>query len=83
MSWSNWKVENIGIKVKGAPAVSSWKEGRLDVFVRGTDDHLYQRVYENDGWQGVKWEDLSDGHTIEQSPSAVSWGPKRIDLFAV
>jgi LysM repeat protein len=83
MSWSNWKVENIGIKVKGAPAVSSWQEGRLDVFVRGTDDHLYHRVYENDGWQGAKWEDLSDGHTIEQSPGAVSWGPNRIDLFAV
>ncbi len=83
MSWSNWKVENIGIKVKGAPAVSSWKEGRLDVFVRGTADHLYHRVHENDGWQGAKWEDLSDGHRIEQSPRAVSWGPNRIDLFAV
>ena len=83
MSWNNWKSEDIGIKVKGAPAVSSWKEGRLDVFVRGTDDHLYYRLYENDGWQGAKWEDLSDGNKIEQSPGAVSWGPNRIDLFAV
>ena len=82
MSW-NWKTEDIGIKVKGAPAVSSWKEGRLDVFVRGTDDHLYHRIYENDQWQGTKWEDLSDGHKIETSPAAVSWGPNRIDLFAV
>jgi hypothetical protein len=83
MAWINWKVETISIKVKGAPTVSSWKEGRLDVFVRGTDDHLYHRVYEYDGWQGAKWEDLSDGHKIEQSPGAVSWGPDRIDLFAV
>jgi hypothetical protein len=51
MSWSNWKSEDIGIKVKGAPAVSSWKEGRLDVFVRGTDD---KKIYENDQW-GTKW----------------------------
>jgi LysM repeat protein len=83
MSWNNWKSEGIGIKVKGAPAVSSWQEGRLDVFVRGADDHLYHRLYENDGWQGAKWEDLSDGHKIEQSPAAVSWGLNRIDLFAV
>ena len=83
MSWSNWKVEDIGIKVAGAPAVSSWQEGRLDVFVRSLDSHLYHRVYENNAWQGTGWEDLSDGHTIEVSPAAVSWGPDRIDLFAV
>jgi hypothetical protein len=82
MPW-NWKAEDIGIKVKGAPAVSSWKEGRLDVFVRGTDDKLYHRVYENDGWLGTKWTDLSEGKVIEQSPGAASWGPNRIDLFAV
>jgi hypothetical protein len=83
MSWSNWTTEDIGIKVMGAPAVSSWKEGRLDVFVRGADNHLYHRVFENEQWQGTKWEDLSDGHSIEQSPGAASWGPNRIDLFAV
>jgi len=83
MAWSNWKTEDVGIKVTGAPAVSSWKEGRLDVFVRGTDNCLYHRVYENDMWQGANWADLSDGHKIEVSPGAVSWGPHRIDLFAV
>jgi hypothetical protein len=31
----------------------------------------------------LQWEDLSDSHQIEVSPSAVSWGPNRIDLFAV
>jgi LysM repeat protein len=83
MSWSNWISEDIGIEVNGAPAVSSWAEGRLDVFVRGTDNHLYHRVFENNQWQGANWEDLSGGNTIEQSPSAVSWGPNRIDLFAI
>jgi hypothetical protein len=83
MPWNNWKSEDIGIKVNGAPAVSSWADGRLDVFVRSTDDRLYHRVYENEGWQGTGWEDLSDGNKIEQSPGAVSWGLNRIDLFAV
>jgi hypothetical protein len=83
MAWSNWRTEDIGIKVSGAPAVSSWQEGRLDVFVRSLDNRLFHRVYENEAWQGTAWADLSDGHKIEVSPGAVSWGPNRIDLFAV
>jgi hypothetical protein len=83
MSWSNWKTEDIGLKVAGAPAVSSWIEGRLDVFVRTPECRLYHRVYENETWQGANWVDLSDGHTIEVPAAAVSWGPGRTDLFAV
>ena len=83
MAWINWKSEDIGIKVKGAPAVSSWKEGRLDVFVCSTDNHLYHRVYENEKWQGITWVDIADGHKIETPPAATSWGPNRVDLFAV
>jgi hypothetical protein len=83
MSWTNWKNENIGIKITGAPAVSSWSQGRLDVFVRSPECHLYHRVYENETWQGAGWEDLWDANIIATSPAAVSWGPGRIDLFAV
>ena len=83
MPWSNWKTEDHGIKVLGAPAVCSWKEGRLDVFVRTTENRLYHRVYENERWQGLTWTNLADGHAIEASPAAVSWAPNRIDLFAV
>jgi hypothetical protein len=83
MPWSNWKVEDVGIKVAGAPAVSSWKEGRLDVFVRSLFKRMYHKVYDNETWQDVHWRDLSDDHNIEVSPAAVSWGPNRVDLFAV
>jgi hypothetical protein len=83
MPWSDWQVEVTSFEVEGAPAVSSWQEGRLDVFVRGTDNNLYHRVYENDAWQGADWEEMSDGNEIETSPGAVSWGHNRIDLFAV
>jgi hypothetical protein len=83
MAWTNLKSEDVGIKVKGTPAVSSWKEGRLDVFIRSLDNRLFHRVYENETWQGANWRDLSDGHTFETSPAAVSWSPDRIDLFAV
>jgi LysM repeat protein len=83
MPWSNWKSENIGIKVSGAPAVSSMKEGRLDVFVRSLDNRLYHRVYENETWQGANWQDLTGEKPMETSPAAVSWSPDRIDLFAI
>jgi hypothetical protein len=83
MSWSNWRSEDIGIKVAGAPAVASWQQGRLDVFVRTPERRLFHRVFENEMWQGTGWGDLSDGHVIETPPAAVSWGPGRIDLFAV
>jgi hypothetical protein len=83
MPWSNWKTEDVGIKVAGAPAVSSWKQGRLDVFVRSLYRRMYHRVYENETWQDTHWRDLSDNHNIDVSPAAASWGPNRIDLFAV
>jgi hypothetical protein len=83
MAWSNWKVENIGIKVLGTPAVSSWQEGRLDVLIRSTDNRLFHRVYQNETWQGANWTDLTDGKQMDTSPAAVSWGPNRIDLFAI
>ena len=83
MPWSNWKTEDIGIKISGAPAVASWKEGRLDVIVHSTDHRLFYRVYENEAWQGANWLDLTDGNPIETPSGAVSWGPNRIDLFGV
>lgn len=83
MPWSNWKVEETGFPFSGAPAVASWMPGRLDVFVRGTDNRLFHRVFENEAWQGSGWLDVSDGRQIETTPAAVSWGPNRIDLFAV
>jgi hypothetical protein len=83
MGWTNWKSEDIGIKVNGTPAVSSLREGRLDVFVRSLDNRLFHRIYENEIWQGTGWTEFSDGHTFETSPAAISWGTDKIDLFAV
>lgn len=83
MPWNNWKTEDIGIQISGAPAVASWKEGRLDVFVHSTDNRLFHRVYENEAWQGANWRDLTDGLSIDGLPAAVSWSTDRIDLFVV
>jgi Repeat of unknown function (DUF346) len=72
--WEAW--ESLGGVVSSSPDVCSWGPGRLDVFVRGTDDALWHKWYE-DGWSG--WESL--GGVITSDPAAVSWGPGRIDVF--
>ncbi|MEH2385895.1 MAG: hypothetical protein V7K14_08975, partial [Nostoc sp.] len=55
----------------------SWASGRLDVFVRGTDNALWHKWFDG-GWSG--WESL--GGILTSSPTAVSWSYGRIDVFA-
>ena len=73
--WSGW--ESLGGVLTSGPGVCSWASGRLDVFVRGTDNALWHKWYSG-GWSG--WESL--GGVITSDPAAVSWGPNRIDVFA-
>ncbi len=72
--WSGW--ESLGGVLTSAPAVCSWASGRLDVFVRGTDNALWHKWYSG-GWSG--WESL--GGVLSSGPAAVSWAPNRIDVF--
>jgi hypothetical protein len=65
-----------GIMPGSSPAVTSWGEGRLDLFVRGRDNALWHRWYAG-GWS--HWQSL--GGVITADPAAVSWGNGRIDLF--
>jgi hypothetical protein len=59
-----------------APGVSSWASGRLDTFVRGTNNAMWHKWYSS-GWSG--WENL--GGVLTSAPDAVSWGANRIDSF--
>jgi hypothetical protein len=61
----------------GGADVSSWGSGRLDVFVRGSDNALWHRWYDG-SWSA--WESLG-GH-LTSDPTAASWGRDRIDVFA-
>ena len=79
-AWSPWfseiGVPSPGIAAGSAPAVSSWASGRLDVFVRGTDNAIWHAWYDS-GWNA--WQSL--GGALTSSPAAVSWAANRIDLF--
>ncbi len=58
------------------PAAVSRASGIIDTFVRGTDNRLYHKWY-NNGWSG--WEGM--GGQLAGGPAATSWGSGRIDVF--
>jgi Repeat of unknown function (DUF346) len=74
-----------------APAVASWGPGRLDVFVRGSDNRLWQKsceiptsgqneVCDGNDWSGWQSPPIGGG-ALGSAPAAVSWGLGRIDVF--
>jgi hypothetical protein len=69
-----------GITPAGNPAISTWGSNHFDVFMRGTDNHLYWKKTEDNGATWSAWQSL--GGSIASAPAAVSWGPNRIDVFA-
>ena len=68
--------ESLGGILHSGPDACSWAPGRLDTFVRGADNALWHKYFEN-GWSD--WESL--GGYLTSDPSAVSWGNGRIDIF--
>lgn len=69
--------DRLGSSLVGEPATVSWGPGRIDVFTRGTDNHVHHQYYEN-GWSAQ--ENL--GGIITSAPAVTSWAPGRLDLFA-
>jgi outer membrane protein assembly factor BamB len=68
---------SLGGGLTSGPDASSWDSNRFDVFVRGTDNALYHKVWVG-AWYG--WE--SQGGVLTSDPGVASWGPNRIDVFA-
>jgi hypothetical protein len=74
MTWIGW--ESLGGTLTSDPAVASWSSGRLDVFVRGTDNALWHKWFQN-GWSG--WESL--GGLLTSGPAVAAWSAGRLDVF--
>jgi hypothetical protein len=75
-----WKEpEDLGGVLVGGPAVARNTNG-LNVFVRGTNDALFRKVWDGSRWSD--WEQVSDAGAITSDPAATSWGPGRIHVFA-
>lgn len=84
-----------GVAATGSPALSSQQAGALDLFVRGSNSHIYHRWCSSGcgdvalqtnrlvGWvPTTSWEDLSSGNTFLGSPSSVSWSSGDVELVA-
>ena len=69
--------QSLGGILTTAPDASSWGASRVDAFVRGTDNGLWQA-----GWNGSAWSWTALNGTLTSAPAAVSWGVNRIDVFA-
>ncbi|MFB6957666.1 glycoside hydrolase family 27 protein [Streptomyces sp. NPDC056309] len=65
-------------RILGQPAAYASAGGRIDVFVRGTDDTAYRRAYANGHWG--RWQNL--GGTLTDAPTAAFSGPDDWTLFA-
>ena len=68
----------LGGYLTSGPDVSSMDANRVDAFVRGTDNGLWQITRTGGTWG--PWAAL--GGYITTDPGAVSWGSGRIDVFA-
>jgi hypothetical protein len=85
--------QNLGASLASAPAVVTWGEDRLDVFAVGNldgiapDGGLIHRWWDGDIWND--WEQIAglatgdEGIAFTSAPAAASWGPGRLDVFAV
>jgi alpha-galactosidase len=62
----------------GQPAAYGSAGGRIDVFVRGTDDHAYRRTFDGRSWSG--WTDL--GGTLTDAPTVAFTSPTSWTVFA-
>jgi hypothetical protein len=73
-SWSH--EEDLGGMLTTAPAACTWAPGRVDIFYRGQNDHLWHRWFDG-GWHAE--EDL--GGVLTSAPAACTWAPGRVDIF--
>lgn len=83
--WSSWiDLGNPSVGTTGDPTVVSWGPGRLDVFVRGADNKLWQRSTDDGGANWTIWfKTLGDDGVLASGPDASSRGPGRLNLVVV
>lgn len=93
--WSPWKGVPgiIRITPGGGFAATSWGPGRIDLFAIDTTGSLRHLWYANNQWNGpaggpLAWENLGAppapaNLVLGASPTASSWGPNRLDVFAL
>lgn len=81
MQWSQWiPLGAPGGGFFGRPAVISRNPSFCNIYVRGSDNALWQRAYSIGGWG--PWERHNDGGVILSEPALGSMGPDHEHVFA-
>lgn len=86
-SIKDWENLGGGLTETYALAATTWGENRLDIFGIGPDKDGHNAVWHK-YWDGSSWNpsnnklELLGGDFISE-PAAVSWGPDRLDVFAI
>lgn len=74
---ATWSAENIYGSWTSPPAIASRGVGTIDVFGRGTYGDLWKKTLSpGSGWG--EWVNM--GGYLTSGPSAVAWGPNRLDV---
>jgi len=71
----------LAVGIKGDPAIVSWGDGRLDIFVRGGDDKLWQTFSPIAGAFGNWIKPVGDDGVLAGSPRVTALRPGRLDVF--
>lgn len=82
-NWSAWV--SLGGCIREKPSVASWKQGRLDVFVKNCNtsgNMLSHRAFDNNQWYAWDSPTTFNGVPMASAPSAVSWSESRLDWVA-
>jgi hypothetical protein len=79
-SCHRWQAETLTGGTDEEPAIASPGVGRLETFGRGADGVLETRAWDPAG----SWSEPSPlpGPAVASGPTAVSWGPGRVDVVA-
>jgi hypothetical protein len=78
--WHGWTPQ--GGALTAAPALAAWAPGRLDAFVRGTDNGIWHQWLDGVGWHS--WENLSaPPGGAASGPSVASWAPGHLDVYVL
>jgi peptidoglycan/xylan/chitin deacetylase (PgdA/CDA1 family) len=77
-AWQPWR--DMGGLLSASPAIAASPNGRIDAFVRGIDNRLYQ-MSRLPGQAWSRWQSL--GGTLSAGPAAVSYGSSLVDVFIV
>ncbi|MBN1610074.1 MAG: hypothetical protein JW940_25840 [Polyangiaceae bacterium] len=68
----------VQIQANSNPALATWDDGTLRLYVLGADGKIYEKQKSTTAWQ--PWAALGGTQIFDSSPSAVSWGSGRVDV---